>query len=48
MHTETTQMNNKSTSEGLKSLFLATISGFIVNFTPDGRTVPKKYIQEEK
>ena len=38
---ETQQMKNKPIAEGFKFFVLATSSGFIVNFTPDGRTAAK-------
>ena len=38
---ETHRMKNKPISEGFKFFVLATSNGFIVNFTPDGRSAAK-------
>lgn len=43
---ETHRMKNKPISEGFKFFVLATKEGFIVNFTPDGRTAEKNNKQE--
>ena len=39
---ETHRIKNKPIKEGFKFFVLATIEGFIVNFTPDGRSAEKK------
>ena len=38
---ETHRMKNKPIKEGFKFFVLATIQGFVVNFSPDGRTAAK-------
>ena len=38
---ETHRIKNKPIGEGYKFFVLATSSGFVVNFTPDGRTAAK-------
>ena len=43
---ETHRIKNKPIGEGFKLFILATFKGFIVNFTPDGRTAAKKGNQE--
>ena len=43
---ETHRMKNKPIKEGYKFFVLSTINGFIVNFTPDGRTAARKENQE--
>ena len=45
---ETHRMQNKPIREGYKFFVLATKLGYIVNFTPDGRTAEKKDLQEYK
>eukprot|EP00957_Ditylum_brightwellii_P051268 3887463-Ditylum_brightwellii.AAC.1 len=45
---ETHHMKNKPISEGCKFICLATKEGYIINFTPDGRTVEKLQQQEYK
>ena len=43
---ETHRMKNKPIGEGYKVFVLSTSNGFIVNFTPDGRTAARKDEQE--
>ena len=43
---ETHRIKNKPIDEGFKLFILATFKGFIVNFTPEGRTAAKKGNQE--
>ena len=43
---ETHRLRNKPINEGYKFFVLATTNGFVVNFTPDGRTAEKKAQQE--
>ena len=45
---ETHRMRNKPIKEGYNFFALSTITGFIINFTPDGRTAAKKNKQEYK
>ena len=43
---ETHNIKNKPIGEGFKFFVLATMMGFVVNFTPDGRIAEKKGEQE--
>ncbi len=43
---ETYRMKNKPISEGFKFFVLTTSSGYVINFTPDGRTAAVKNEQE--
>lgn len=45
---ETHRMKNKPIKEGYKFFVLATRCGFVVNFTPDGRSAEKEKKQEYK
>ncbi len=43
---ETHRIKNKPISEGYKFYILCTTTGYIVNFTPDGRVAAKHNKQE--
>ena len=43
---ETHRIKKKPIKEGFKFFVLSTMNGFILNFTPDGRTAAKKNEQE--
>ena len=45
---ETHHMKNKPIGEGYKFFCLATKEGYIINFTPNGRTAAKSQTQEYK
>jgi len=43
---ETHRLKNKSIGEGFNFFVLSTVEGFVVKFTPDGRTATKTGTQE--